>query len=99
MSTNTDVNDDLGGTAGLWNFLRISDEKILQATPEIEEGSREDGANSLKDKEPRAWIDISVGLAFESEAERDEKRNGEREIFQTISHVGASWRAIYVTTR
>lgn len=46
-----DVNDGLGGTAGLWNFLRISDEEILQAAPEIEQRSRENGANSLKNKE------------------------------------------------
>lgn len=44
-------------------------------------------------------IDLRMSLTFQSEAERDKKHDAEREIFQTISHVSSSWRAVYVTPR
>jgi len=73
----------------LWDVFGGFGEEVLQTAAEVEQSPRENGANSLKDKEPRTWIDVCVGLALESEAECDKKHDGEREILQTLGHVSS----------
>jgi hypothetical protein len=71
-----------------------SHKEIFEASTEIEERAREDCADSLKNKESRAGIDVCVGLAFESKAKRDKKHDGEREILQTLCHVSSLWTGV-----
>jgi hypothetical protein len=78
----------------LRNALGRSDEEVLETATEVEYGTGEDCANSLKDKESRAGIDVCVGLAFESKAKRDKKYESEREILQTLCHVSSSWTGV-----
>jgi hypothetical protein len=67
------VNIISGGTAGLRNALRSSYEETFEAASEIKQGSRKDRTNALKNKKPRARIDVSVSLTLKSEAKRNKK--------------------------
>ena len=43
-------------------------EKTLDATAEIDQRTGDNRTDALKDQETGAWIDVSMGLALESEA-------------------------------
>ena len=48
-----------------------SNEQTFDASSEVKESSGDGRTNPLEEEEPRSGIDISVGLAFKCEAERD----------------------------
>src|ERR1700754_4473411 len=73
-------------TTGLRNTLGSPSEKAFQAAPEVKQCSGKDRANTLKDKQPRAWIDISVRLTLKSEAECNKKHQRDGEVSQMIGH-------------
>jgi hypothetical protein len=52
-------------------------EEIFDATPEVEEGTRDEGTQALKEQEAGAGINVCMGLALEGKAKRDEKHCGE----------------------
>jgi hypothetical protein len=68
-----DVNVISGRTAGLGNTFGSPSEETSQAAAEIKQCPRKDRTNALKDKQPRAWIDVSVRLALKGKAERNKK--------------------------
>jgi hypothetical protein len=70
----------------LRDILRSFDEEIPEAATEVKQRSREDRTYALKHQEPRAWIDISVRLAFKGKAECNKKHQRDREIFQILCH-------------
>jgi hypothetical protein len=55
--------------------------RLFDAAAEVNERTGDDRADALKDEEAGAWIDIRIGLALKGEAERNKKRQGNREIF------------------
>ena len=56
-------------------------EEILDAAAEVNECTRDDCADALKDQKAGARIDVSMGLAFKSEAESNEEHQGNRKTF------------------
>jgi hypothetical protein len=76
----------LGRSAGLREVLWGPDEKISEAATKVEQCSREDGANALKDQKAGARINVRVGLTLEGETKRDKKHHRDRKIFQLVSH-------------
>jgi hypothetical protein len=82
----TDVNGALRRAAGLRDILGSFDEEIPEAAAEVKQRSGEDRTNALKDQEPGARIDISVGLALKGKAERNKKHQRNREVFQIMGH-------------
>ena len=72
-----------GGRCGRWPRFG---EETFDAAAEINEHTGDNRADALKDQEARPWIDVSMSLTLKSEAEGDKKHQGNRKIFQLVSH-------------
>jgi hypothetical protein len=59
-----------GGRFGRWPGFG---EEILDAAAEIDQRTGDNRADALKDEEAGPWIDVSMSLSLENEAEADKK--------------------------
>jgi hypothetical protein len=67
-------------------------EETFDAAAKINKCTGDNRADSLKDQEARPWIDVSMSLLLKSEAEGNKKHQGNRKIFNLVSHRVPSWR-------